>query len=235
MQPKTSLNINFLEDLSAPSEILSKRSWLIVSLAGIAGFLMIIPFLAPSLLGQVFYTEAASRSMAFPEPAHLPINLTKVFVLDQISSGLPVRLKIPKIKVDAALEQAGLTPDGSVDLPKGRSNAAWFKLGPRPGDNGSAVIAGHYGYWKDGQESIFNDLNKLAKGDRLYVEDEKGATITFIVRASQRYDQNADAKDVFSSNDGQSHLILVTCEGVWNKVSQSYPERLVVFTDKEQT
>jgi len=32
-----------------------------------------------------------------------------------------------------------------MDLPKERANVAWFNLGPRPGENDSAVIAGHYG------------------------------------------------------------------------------------------
>jgi hypothetical protein len=53
-----------------------------------------------------------------------------------------------------------------------------------------------------------------------------------VVREIQRYDPNADASSVFSSNDGKSHLNLITCEGIWDEVSQSYPQRLVIFTDK---
>lgn len=158
--------------------------------------------------------------------AHLPEQ-------GQASSGLPVRLKIPKINVDTAIEYVGLTANGAMDVPKNPDNVAWFEFGPRPGDNGSAIIAGHYGHWKNGKGSVFDDLNKLQVGDSLVVEDEKGATATFVVRTSRIYDPRADASDVFSSNDGKSHLNLVTCEGVWNKVSKSYSERLVVFTDKE--
>ncbi len=146
--------------------------------------------------------------------------------------GLPVRIKIPGIHVDAAIEKVALTPQGAMDVPKGPADVAWFNLGPRPGEKGSAVIAGHFG-WKNGIRAAFDNLLKLQKGDKLYIEDEKGATTTFVVRALRTYGKNEDASGVFRSSDGASYLNLITCEGVWNTVSKSYSKRLVVFTDKE--
>ncbi len=146
--------------------------------------------------------------------------------------GLPIRLKIPKIKVDAAVEYVGRTPEGAMDVPKNQENVAWFELGQRPGENGTAAIAGHYGR-KNNRASAFDTLYKLRKGDKIYVEDDKGEVITFVVRESRRYDPDADASDVFGSNDGRSHLNLITCEGAWDEASQSYSHRLVIFTDKE--
>jgi hypothetical protein len=58
-------------------------------------------------------------------------------------------------------------------------------------------------------------------------------TTTFVVRESRSFNPNADASDVFNSNDEKSHLNLITCEGSWNKDSKSYSQRLVIFTDKE--
>lgn len=154
-------------------------------------------------------------------------------VQKQISSGFPVRLKIPVINVDAAVEFVGLTPDGAMGAPKGGRNVGWFDSGPYPGENGSAVIDGHFGRWKNGEGSVFDDLNRLKKGDRLYVEDDKGITTTFVVRETRSFDPNADATDVFSSGSDGAHLNLITCEGVWNKDSKSYSQRLVIFADKE--
>jgi len=150
----------------------------------------------------------------------------------QENSDLPVRLKIPGINIDAVLEHVGLTPLGAMDVPKNPADAAWFNLGPRPGVKGSAVISGHYG-WKDGIPAVFDNLHKLREGDKIYVEDEKGAVTVFVVRESRKYDQNADASNVFGSSDGKAHLNLITCGGVWNKAQKSYSDRLVVFTDKE--
>lgn len=146
---------------------------------------------------------------------------------------LPLQLSIPKINVDAAVVAVGITKDGAMEAPSGGRNVGWYKFGVHPGDNGSAVIAGHYGPWKNGEGSVFDNLSKLKKGDKLYVEDEKGVTITFVVRELRIYGPKDDASDVFSSSDGKAHLNLITCGGVWNKIKKSYPDRLVVFTDKE--
>lgn len=119
-----------------------------------------------------------------------------------------------------------------MDAPKSPGNVAWFNLGQRPGEIGTAVIAGHYG-WSRGKGSVFNAVNTLRKGDRLYVQDDKGAILSFVVRESRLYDPKADASAVFGSSDGKAHLNLVTCEGVWESAAKSYSRRLVVFTDKE--
>ena len=147
--------------------------------------------------------------------------------------GIPVRLTIPAINVDAAIEQVGLTSDGVMDAPKTPEGLAWYKLGSRPGENGSAVIAGHYGPWKNGDTSVFDKLYRLSVGDKVYVEDNKGVVTSFVVRESRRYDPDADASSVFSSKEREPRLNLITCDGAWNKTSKSYPLRLVVFTDKE--
>ncbi len=159
-------------------------------------------------------------------------NATAVYAQERVRSGLPVRLRIPSIGVDSAIEYVSLAPDGAMDAPKDSANAGWFDLGPRPGESGSAVIAGHYG-WKNGKVSVFDNLYKLRQGDVLYIEDETGEVSSFVVSKTRRYDPTADASDVFGSNDGDAHLNLITCEGGWDEAAQNYSKRLVVFTDKE--
>lgn len=142
------------------------------------------------------------------------------------------RLKIPSINVDAPVEYVGLTPDGAMAVPEGPNEVAWFNLGPRPGENGSAVISGHYG-WKNNIPAVFDNLHKLRKGDQIYFEDGEGANITFVVREIRIYSKDEAAPDVFGSSDGKAHLNLVTCAGAWNELEKTRSERLVVFTDKE--
>ncbi|MEK9158000.1 MAG: class F sortase [Patescibacteria group bacterium] len=144
----------------------------------------------------------------------------------------PVRLKIPSMQVNALVEHVGLTSDNAMDVPKNRANVAWFEPGWRPGENGNAIMAGHYGI-RNRKPSVFDNLHKLRKGDKVYVEDEKGVTISFVVSKIRRYDSNADASSVFTSSDGKAHLNLITCEGVWDKTAESYSKRLVVFAELE--
>jgi len=154
---------------------------------------------------------------------------------EPVNPGIPIRLLIPKIKVDAKIESVGLTAKGAVGVPKKPANTAWFNLGARPGNKGSAIIDGHYGRWKNGDSSVFDNLNKLKKGDKIYVKDDKGSVIVFVVRKSQSYDLKADASAVFYASDDKAHLNLITCEGVWNSKTKTYYQRLVVFADREET
>lgn len=149
----------------------------------------------------------------------------------QEKPGIPVRLIIPKIHVDAAIEQVGLTPDGAMDVPKALANVAWFEPGPRPGEVGSAVIAGHSG-WKNGVPAVFDTVHNLAVGDTLFVEDAQGVSKTFMVRALQTLSSSGDTGSIFSASDGNVHLNLITCEGVWSEVKKSFSQRLIVFTDR---
>lgn len=164
--------------------------------------------------------------------ANLAATLRSAVFGEQTKRGLPTRLKIPKINVDAVVEYVGLTPEGTMDAPKNPVNVAWLDLVARPGEVGSAVIAGHEG-WKNGIPAVFDDLNKLKEEDEISVEDENGITTTFVVREIRIYKEGGDPSDVFASNDGKAHLNLITCAGDWDKVKKGYPERLVVFTDKE--
>ena len=164
---------------------------------------------------------------AYPKTAEvLPVSYSQA----QIAT--PVRIKIPTINVDAAIEAVGTAPDGSMGVPLKPVDAGWYMTGTRPGEVGSAVIDGHVD-WTNGARAVFSDLHQLQSGDRVVVENDDGTTTAFLVRTSKIYSPTADATDIFGSTDGQAHLNLITCQGVWDKSTQGYSERLVVFTDKE--
>lgn len=151
---------------------------------------------------------------------------------EKVNVALPVHLKIPSLNINASVEYVGLTPDGAMDVPKGPDEVAWFNLGPRPGELGSAVIDGHSG-WKNNRKAVFDNLHKLNKGDKIFIENEKGQTFTFVVRESKKYNPKANAEDIFVSSDGKAHLNLITCDGIWDEKEKSRSERLIVFADKE--
>jgi LPXTG-site transpeptidase (sortase) family protein len=146
-----------------------------------------------------------------------------------VSQGLPVRLEIPSIGVDSFIEDAYITPEGAMEVPAGTVDVAWFALGPHPGQVGSAVIGGHFGI-ESGVPFVFYNLSKLKAGDDIYIVDDEGNTITFVVNSTALFAANADATTVFTSNDGLAHLNLITCEGIWNEIAGEYPDRTVVFT-----
>lgn len=150
-----------------------------------------------------------------------------------IEAGLPVRLKIPSIGIDAPISAMEIDGNGDMEAPTGAKDTGWYKLGPRPGDIGSAVIAGHYGRWKNGDASVFDTLNTLKKGDHIYVQDDKGTMVTFIVRESRMLKRDDNSKSVFTSNDKKAHLNLITCQGTWSESEGTYSDRLIVFADMQ--
>jgi len=142
----------------------------------------------------------------------------------------PIRIRIPSIKVDASVEDVGITKNGLMDSPKGPDTVGWFHLGTMPGEIGSAVMDGHSG-WVNNTPAVFDDLYKVKKGDEIQVENSNGVILTFVVRETKKYSPDADATDVFKSDDNGIHLNLITCTGFWNTILKSRSQRLVVFTD----
>lgn len=146
-------------------------------------------------------------------------------------AGQPVRLKIPTIRVDAAIEYVGLAPDGAMDVPKNYSNTAWYEPGPRPGDQGNSAIAGHV----DSQtgKAVFWDLPKLKPGDEIFVVGDDGVERRFVVMEVQSY-KRADAPldRIFGPTIGR-HLNLITCDSTSNfdRTKREYDSNVVVYTE----
>lgn len=190
--------------------------------------------LPDNLFGWKFPPEAISKAPPSAGSGQnlfdLQIAFSSIRDPGGIPQGLPVRLKIPIIGVDSAVEDAYITPDGRMDVPQGSRNVAWFALGPHPGQEGSAVIGGHFGI-SNGVKFVFYDLDKLKVGDKAYILDDGGNTLAFQVRRIQLFEREADATTVFTSSDGLAHLNIITCEGIWNQTNGLYPLRRVVFTD----
>lgn len=164
------------------------------------------------------HVEAVQRVVSAPAPV-------------PARAAWPVRLTIPKIAVDAPLDYIRLTPQGALDTPHEPGNAGWYDKGPRPGEKGTAIIDGHFG-WKDNIPAVFDQLHKLLPGDLIQIKDEHGQTISFIVRELRTYQKDQADKEVFVTNDDKVHLNLITCGGTWNATQKSYMNRLVVFADK---
>ena len=140
------------------------------------------------------------------------------------------QIQIPSIQVKALIESVGLTSSGNVDVPVGPDNTGWFIKSVLPGEVGISVIDGHSG-WKNNIPAVFDNLDKLKIGDKISIVDYAGGKVTFVVREFKTYKGDAIVPEVFKSDDGKSHLNLITCEKIVNKNTNEIG-RLVVFADK---
>jgi len=144
--------------------------------------------------------------------------------------GLPARILIPDIGVDAAIEYLGLTTSGDMATPLGSTDVGWYRYGPLPGETGSAVMDGHV-VGLAGEQGVFFKLNQLQAGAIIQIIDTRGKMVSFTVIRSESFDQLDQPIAVFSSASG-THLNLITCGGDWDPVTRHYLKRLIVFADQ---
>ena len=142
----------------------------------------------------------------------------------------PVALEIPKIAVNTAVGEVGLTPDGTIQVPPlfaKPSEAAWYRYSPTPGQVGPSVIVGHvdnvYG------PAVFFRLGSLAPGDHIKVTLADGTVATFVVDGVRRYPKaNFPTAAVYGPTIYPA-LRLITCGGPFDYSTRHYLDSTVVF------
>lgn len=145
--------------------------------------------------------------------------------------GHPERLLIPRIGVNAPVEDVGITPEGTLATPTKNpwDGTGWYARGIIPGEKGSAVIAGHVDR-PGGAPAIFWNLRDLQMGDDVEVSEDGGKTWHFrVLRVVTYPPQLAPVQDIFM-NDSGKFLNLITCAGVWVPSEHQTTLRLVVYT-----
>ncbi len=174
-----------------------------------------------------------SQAPIIPVPVQTTAGTTSVAVADSVVRSL-ARFEIPKLNVSAGFQYNGLKSGGTIEIPDNLVDVGWFTGSALPGEKGTAIVMGHVAQVRGGiitKPGVFSGLSELQPGDEIYVRNDKGEAIRFVVRESRYYDPAAAAADVFIAKDDGAHLNLITCEGVWDAVRKSYSQRLVVFTD----
>jgi LPXTG-site transpeptidase (sortase) family protein len=145
----------------------------------------------------------------------------------------PVRLIIPAIAINAPVESVGTQPNADLATPTQNPwlDVGWYKLGPQPGVQGSAVIDGHLDR-PGGFPAVFWNLRDLHVGDDVLVKNSSGKTLRFQVTRIELYPpQDAPIQDIFG-NWGGTYLNLITCAGDWIPSQHQTNLRLVVYTSR---
>lgn len=143
--------------------------------------------------------------------------------------GVPKRIIIPKIQIDASVESVGMDAQGRMDVPRFVNETAWYNLGYKPGENGNAVIDGHLDT-TTGAPAVFYNLSSLEPGDKITIVDENGKNLNFIVERKEIYAYNQiPMQEVFGAND-YPRLNLITCTGWFNQQTKNYSNRVVIYS-----
>ena len=143
----------------------------------------------------------------------------------------PVRLLIPKLGVNAAVEVRGVGPDGVSEAPADPNDVAWYDFSDAPGSPGIALFAGHRDWWGVGP-TVFYNLDSLRPGDEIRVQSKDGSTRTYRVVEGFLVDPDSRASDLLSGTAGS--IVVYTCDGAFDPVKGEYTRRFVVRADPTQ-
>ncbi len=152
------------------------------------------------------------------------------FGFDEPGSAIaPSQLTIPAVDMHARVVAVGKAGDGSIDVPTQDPvrTAGWYRLGPSPGDAGTAVIVGHVD--TKTEAAVFYKLPDLGPGDRIQVTRRDGHVATFSVDRVERTPKDAFPAATIFAPVAKPRLVLVTCGGNWVGGELGYADNVIVF------
>jgi sortase (surface protein transpeptidase) len=199
------------------------KSWLFV-----AAFLLLAGAAAISV-----GVRGGNHALPAPSPSPTakrfaaPATKTPQATLATVRS-VPTNLSIPAIGLSVSLSTLGTNADGTVQVPTNDQQPGWFRLGPSPGQVGSAVILGHVDNYTG--PGVFFQLRTLVAGDQVYVTLGDGDTAQFAVSSVVMYPKQQFPDQGVYASHGSSALQLVTCGGVFDHQTGSYLSNIVVYS-----
>ena len=178
--------------------------------------------------GKIASPAAPSSSTSTPTSTSLPDGVPRYHATTPIlDSADPVRLQIPAIGVSTDLVRLGLAPDGTMEVPKKWEEAGWYTRGPRPGENGPAVIAGHVD--STSGPAVFFHLRDLRAGDKVLVTRADHSVVHFVIDRLQSFPKASFPTGAVFAPTPVPALRLITCTGPFDETARSYLENLVAF------
>ncbi len=138
----------------------------------------------------------------------------------------PITIIIPALRINAVIQKVGITKKGAMAVPTNFTDTGWYKYGVVPGQQGSAIIAGHVNNGLS-LPGVFAKLNQLTIGDDIYIVRKDGTTIHFIMTGSKSYAKDSATDLIFNDTSG-SLLKLITCTGTWLPLQKTHDQRLVI-------
>jgi sortase (surface protein transpeptidase) len=143
------------------------------------------------------------------------------------SVGRPARVSIPAVGVAARLVRLGLNSDGTLEVPSDYAVAGWYRLGPKPGQIGAAIIVGHVD--STAGPAVFYRLGEVVPGDVVRVASPNRPPLRFRVYAVREYPKAAFPTRQVYGQTTTPELRLITCGGLFDPATGHYRDNVVVF------
>ncbi|MGH9021145.1 MAG: class F sortase [Acidimicrobiales bacterium] len=152
----------------------------------------------------------------------------KVVAAPWVSRSRPTHISIPSLGISAPLSQLGINKNKTVQVPTKWAVPGWYKYGPAPGQEGSAVILGHVD--STNGPAVFYRLATIKYGAKIVITDANGRVLHFAVIGLREYQKAKFPDKVVYGPRHYAALQLVTCGGVFDRSTGHYLANIVVFS-----
>lgn len=139
----------------------------------------------------------------------------------------PVRIRIPRVGVDAAIDPLELDRKGVLPAPDSTTRTGWWHAGPEPGERGPAVIVGHVDSLHG--PGVFFRLDELDRTDRVFVDRADGSTAVFAVERIEQHGKDSFPTEAVYGDTRRPTLRLITCGGTFNDREGRYRDNVIAF------
>jgi LPXTG-site transpeptidase (sortase) family protein len=186
----------------------------------------------PNFFGIDIFSFSFSKTKQVEpkEPQVLSVQESSVF--EEISNpiyGLPKKIIIEALGIDADLVIVGVGEDKTLESPKEWNKAGWYKGSSKPGEPGNLLINAHYDD-NYGRPATFWKLKNAKVDDKVSILDSYARTFNYRVTNIYYIEiDDPEREKVFKPyKEGFPVMTLITCGGVWSYNDGTYQKRLVV-------
>ncbi|WP_381791416.1 class F sortase [Streptomyces niveus] len=142
-----------------------------------------------------------------------------------MARSVPLTVTVPGVGLSAKLRPVSLTDRGEMPIPADPVTAGWLDSSAAPGENGTAVLAGHVDTPKG--PAAFYELSGAKPGMSIEIRRTDGTTAHFTVDAVAVYPKDRFPDRVYTTTTGPS-LRLITCTG-WDGETRTYRDNIVIY------
>jgi sortase (surface protein transpeptidase) len=140
-----------------------------------------------------------------------------------VPSAAPKYLIIPRLHIDARIEQLPLNALNQLAAPNNTYDAAWYDGSSKPGKPGAMLIDGY-------ATGVFSALDQLTPGSIIDVVRGDNHRFTYIVQQLRIYEaNNVNMAQVLAPATKQPGLNIMTGAGSITQGTGQFSERLVVY------
>jgi hypothetical protein len=151
---------------------------------------------------------------------------TKTVTAATTDSTSSMKVRVPALGINAPVQPVGIDRDGNMAVPSTAFTAGWYRLGPAPGQSGDAVLTCH-NTWSGASRALCYNLHTVSVGADVETQNVGGGVHHWTIESIQRVPFSARPAGLFATT-GPPRLSIITCDGDWDPVHQTYAFRLIV-------